>query len=649
MPLQQVQTFLKVLDVPVRVSRYSCEMLSDQTGDISAGPKEKRPQARLRILETTDLHMHLLDYDYFIDQPEHSYGLIQLLEPINSLRNAPRQTTLLFDNGDFLQGNPLADYLAALPEQDGVHPMIHAFNVLGYDAITLGNHEFNYGLDFLRDVLRDADCPVLCSNITDTHDPPLARSFQILTREMDCDDGQTRAIHIGVVGFVPPQIMQWDRDVLGQQIEAHDIVASAHAILPKMKAAGADIIVALCHSGLGGEHHTDGMENAAIPLAAVPGIDAVLTGHTHETFPDSARTPTPIVDPVKGTLHGKPAVMAGFYGKQLGVIDLDLQVTDRGWQVVQHDASLKPGIPGTMATKKMRETLTAGLQRIHRLTLDHIRHPITRTDQPIHTYFATILPDLSQQIMAQAQREHVLSALAGSPNAHLPIISATSPFMFGGKSGPGHYIDIPRGAVSYRDAVTIYPFANALCAIEQSGADLRAWLERAAAHFAHIAPGTHDLPLIAHHSPGYDYDTLDGLTYQIDLSRPARYTTDGRLKDGVPGRIRELCYAGEPVHNDDHFILAANSYRASGGGNYPAVKEHAIVYRSKASTRDILVADLRSRQAITQQWVETWTFAHMANTSVTFLSSPKAQGFMTDKMRHLGTASDGFETYQLIL
>ncbi|MDX8351562.1 bifunctional 2',3'-cyclic-nucleotide 2'-phosphodiesterase/3'-nucleotidase [Cognatiyoonia sp. IB215182] len=613
-------------------------MFANHPDLLGVGPSDSATTARLRILETTDLHMHLLDYDYFAARTDQHYGLIRLIEQIESQRRDEGVTTLLFDNGDFAQGNPLADYLAAHPDMDRTHPMINAFNTLSYDAITLGNHEFNYGLDFLRRILAGAQFPVVCANIDLLQAPPLSEDFTILKRTLQCSDGQARTINIGVTGFVTPQITEWDRDTLAGKVETEDIVACAKRIVPQIKAAGADLIVALCHSGIGPENHHDGMENAAIPLAAIDGIDVLLTGHTHEVFPDPTWPSSEPVDPVAGTLHGKPAVKAGFYGNHLGVIDLDLDSDGTKWRIDAHRVSLATGATPTEATGKLHTPFLDGLRKSHAATVAYIQQPIATTTAPIHTYFTTIVPDLSQQLLADAQREHVKAALADTANATLPIISATAPFLFGGQAGPGHYIDLDPGPITLRDAAAIYPFENAICAIKCQGRDLRAWLEPAAAHFTQLTPGQSGQMLIAPHSPGYNYDTLDGLYYEIDLSQPAE-----------TGRITDLNCQGRPVADDDVFILVANSYRTFGGGNYPTVREDAIVYRSTESARDILIADLQRRKTITPQHRPTWTFKPLPGTEAMFLSSPKARGFMTDKMRHLGPGRDGFDRFALIL
>ena len=188
--------------------------------------------ARIRILETTDLHMQLMGYDYFADQPTPDLGLIPLAGLIEAHREDLHVTTFLFDNGDFLQGNPLADYVTSDAQAGTPHPMIAAFNALSYDAVALGNHEFNYGLDVLDSVLSTADFPALCANVKRTDGSDLVPPYVIIDKQIMCSDGHLRQLRVGVIGLVPPQIVRWDKPALAGQLTACDIVETArHAAL----------------------------------------------------------------------------------------------------------------------------------------------------------------------------------------------------------------------------------------------------------------------------------------------------------------------------------------------------------------------------------------------------------------------------------
>ena len=209
-------------------------------------------QAHLRIMETTDLHVHVFPYDYYADKPRDTVGLARSASHIKSIRDEATNS-MLVDNGDFLQGNPMGDYIAyERGMKDGdMHPGITAMNAVGFDASTLGNHEFNYGLDFLMKSLAGADFPVVSANVvkemggTPTADQTLLKPYVILDRMVTDGAGEAHAIKVGLIGFVPPQIMNWDRKHLEGNVQARDILETARAYVPEMKEAGADIIIAL--------------------------------------------------------------------------------------------------------------------------------------------------------------------------------------------------------------------------------------------------------------------------------------------------------------------------------------------------------------------------------------------------------------------
>ena len=254
-------------------------------------------QAHLRLMETTDLHVHVFPYDYYADKEVDTVGLARTASIIKDIR-AEATNSLLLDNGDFLQGNPMGDYIAyerGMKAGD-MHPVIAAMNTLGFDASTLGNHEFNYGLDFLMKSLAGANYPVVSANVVKemgsdpTKDTTLIDPYVLIVRMITDGAGNSHPIKIGLIGFVPPQIMNWDRRHLEGNVQTRDIVQTAQAYVPQMKEQGADIIIPLSHSGIGAADHSEGMENASVPLAAVDGIDAIMTGHSHLVFPSATYT-----------------------------------------------------------------------------------------------------------------------------------------------------------------------------------------------------------------------------------------------------------------------------------------------------------------------------------------------------------------------
>ena len=373
------------LPLPLRERARRVEPNQKECVVAARGRRRCVAYTHLRIMETTDLHVHVYPYDYYSDKVRDTVGLARTAAHISDIR-AEATNTMLVDNGDFLQGNPMGDYIAyerGMKEGD-MHPVITAMNTLGFDGSTLGNHEFNYGLDFLMKSLAGAKFPIVSANIAKsmgsdpTSDETLIPPYVILDRMLIDGDGTEHAIKVGLIGFVPPQIMNWDRRHLEGNVNTRDIVDTARAYVPQMKEAGADIIIALSHSGIGAADHSDGMENASVPLAQIDGIDALVTGHSHLVFPSATYDEYAGVDVASGTIHGKPATMGGFWGSHLGVIDLMLENDAGEWRVVTTSTEVRPISKrnqdrSTSALVESDAAVLASIAAEHEATLKYIR------------------------------------------------------------------------------------------------------------------------------------------------------------------------------------------------------------------------------------------------------------------------------------
>jgi 2',3'-cyclic-nucleotide 2'-phosphodiesterase/3'-nucleotidase len=633
-------------------------------------------QAHLRIVETTDLHVHVQPYDYYADRPTDRYGLARTATLIEAAR-AEAANTLVVDNGDFLQGNPMGDYIAFERGLKGgdLHPVIRAMNTLGFDAATLGNHDFNYGLGFLENCLAGAEFPVVSANVVKSRgaapraDRALFRPYVILERDLIDGAGRRQPIRIGVIGFVPPQIVTWDYRHLQGRAKTRDIVETAEAWVPEMKEAGADIILALCHSGIGPAAHVAGMENAAVPLGRVAGIDALLTGHSHLLFPAPGFTGFAGVDPVAGTISGKPAVMAGFWGGHIGLIDLLLERDAGTWQVRAHHCAVRPLAPppdapppDTASPDAASEGAGAarvidGVAKDHAGTLRYIRRAVGRAPQPLHSYFALVADNPSVRIVAEAQGRYVARHLAGSDLAGLPVLSAAAAFKTGGRGGPDNYTDVAAGALSLGNVADLYLFPNTICAVRVTGAQLRDWLDRAAGVFQRIAAGARDAPLLNPDFPGYNFDVIHGLTYEIDPGQPARFDEGGALIRPDASRIRNLRHMGAPVAPDQEFIVAANNYRAAGGGGFPGALGDTLVFEGPDTIREVLVRSLADPDFPGPQAPPTWRFSPMPGTTALFDTSPKAGAHLPRltaicpglRVEHAGAGPGGFARFRIHL
>ncbi|WP_240319415.1 2',3'-cyclic-nucleotide 2'-phosphodiesterase [Deinococcus wulumuqiensis] len=607
----------------------------------------------LRILETSDLHTHALGYDYYQDKPTGEFGLEYTASLITAAR-AEKANSLLFDNGDLIQGNPLGDYVARVqPLKAGeMHPMHRAMQTLKYDGATLGNHEFNYGLDFLDRVLKAAPMPYVSANVQNLDGTPRFTPYVIQRKVMKDVEGRPAVVNVGIIGFVPPQIMQWDKANLEGKVKAVDILEAANRYVPEMKAKGADIIIALNHSGIDRGEYMVGQEAAGAALTRVPGIDVVLSGHSHQEFPSATYKDVTGADIARGTIGGKPSTMPGFWGNNLGVIDLKLSYdpASKKWNVVDSQAALRP-IWDKAAKKSLVQpsaAIASAVKTQHEGTLTYVRGKVADLTAPINSYWALVQDDPSVQLVSNAQAAYVKNALKDTQYGNLPVLSAAAPFKAGGRSGASYYTDIPAGTLAIKNVADLYVYPNTVQAVLVTGAQVQEWLERSAGQFKQIDPTkTEPQALVDESFPTYNFDVIDGVTYEIDVTQPSRYGADGKVANENARRVKNLQYQGKPIDPAQQFVVATNNYRASGGGKFPGLDGTNIVLQAPDETRQALIGYFQQQQTVNPAADGNWKLTPIPGVTLSVSSSPNAQKFLPTGASYVKTREDGFAEYTL--
>ncbi|WP_406871092.1 bifunctional 2',3'-cyclic-nucleotide 2'-phosphodiesterase/3'-nucleotidase [Thioclava sp. 'Guangxiensis'] len=591
---------------------------------------------RLRLLATTDLHGHVRGYDLFSDREDTSCGLARVATLIDAAR-ADCPNTLLFDNGDFLQGTPLTEYWARnrTGRPAAPHPVIEAMNALAYDAVALGNHEFNYGLEFLLESLSDARFPCLAANALTAQGAPLTQAHTIIERALTDEAGTVHMLRIGVFGVLPPQFILWDSAFLAGRLQSRAIVDTARDEIATLKAQGCDLVVALAHTGIDPDAREDDphAEHVATLLARLEGLDALIAGHDHITFPGPDVPARDWIDPEHGVLHGVPTVTPGHFGSHLGQIDLTLHHDAQGWQVARAQVQAIPVRQTPSVPEAPR--IVACTAQAHDEVQRHSRQRIARLDVPLHSYFSLAAPDAALTFVAHAQREHVRTLLEGRIEGELPLLSAVAPCKSGGRSGAEYYLDLKPGPLSIRNLSEIYLFPNIVTAVIIDGAGLKSWLERAAIVFETIPAGSQGQTLIRPSVPAYNFDVMLGLTYEIDISAPPAFDLQGAATGEGHGRIRDMRHQGRPVEDTQKFVVATNNYRSAFAGQFTGLEALRIDLGPDVASRDMLIEAARRWETVHPQPEPIWQFRDQPDTYARLITGAGALAY-TAQMGRFG-------------
>ncbi|HHZ8503166.1 TPA: bifunctional 2',3'-cyclic-nucleotide 2'-phosphodiesterase/3'-nucleotidase [Morganella morganii] len=622
----------------------------------------------LRVMETSDIHSNLIDFDYFKDKPTEQFGLVRTAGLIKAAKGEATNAVLV-DNGDLIQGSPLADYMVSKGLNDGeAHPAHKLMNTMGYTVGNFGNHEFNFGLDYLKKAIAGADFPYVNANIIDEKTGKnLFTPYIIVDTPVKDRDGKAHVIKIGYIGFVPPQILIWDKANLEGKVRVNDITETAKKFVPQMKAEGADLIVAIPHSGFSQEPYKAMAENSVYYLSEVPGINAIMFGHSHGVFPGNDFADIKGVNIEQGTVNGIPAVMPGQWGDHLGVVDLVLNNDEGTWKVADAKAQARP-IYDKVNKKPLvarDDKLASVIDEQHNATRTFVGKLIGKSPDNMYSYLALLQSDPTVQIVNNAQTDYTRHFIQGDPDlADLPVLSAAAPFKVGGrKNAPADFVEVEKGDMTFRNAADLYLYPNTLVVVKATGAEVTEWLECSAGMFNQINPQS-EAPQSLVNWDGfrtYNFDTISGINYQIDLTQPAKYDVDCQTVNPQANRIKNVTYQGKPIDPNAVFLVATNNYRAY-GGKFAGTGDKHIAFASPDENRSVLAgyiaAETKAKGAVSALAEQNWTFVPVKTDKkldIRFETSPgdKATQFIKENahypMTRVGTDDVGFAVYQVDL
>ncbi|WP_212991896.1 bifunctional metallophosphatase/5'-nucleotidase [Actinoplanes auranticolor] len=523
----------------------------------------------LTVLGTSDTHGNVYNWDYYKDleyddSAHNDVGVAKLAALVNQIRAERRgKATLVLDAGDTIQGTPLATYYAKqepITTTGEKHPMAKAMNVLHYDAVTLGNHEFNYGLPLLNLWIRQLGFPALAANALDARTKRPAFTPYVI-KKVSLGHGAP-TLRVGILGLTNPGSAIWDKGNVEGKLIFEDMIASAAKWVPVMRARGADLVLISAHGGDSGTSSYGPelpIENPSALIAEqVPGIDAILFGHAHANVPQRFVTNQQTGAQVLLTEPSK-------WGQRLSRMDFTL-TRDRGrWTVTGKKSDL---LNTNTVTEDPR--VLAVVRAQHAKTVAYVNQVVATSTVELTTAESRYRDTPILDFINKVQTDTVTAALAGTPYASLPVLSLAAPF--------SRTAVFPQGDVKIRDVAGLYVFDNTLEAVVLTGAEVKAYLEFSAKYFVTLPVGaTPDPATISDPAvPDYNYDVFSGIDYDIDISRP------------VGDRITRLEIAGATVAADAQFVVAVNNYRRSGGGNFPGMVKPQV-YNAQQEIRQLLI------------------------------------------------------------
>lgn len=517
-------------------------------------------RVQIVVLGTTDLHGNLLPIDYYTDKPDNR-GLAKVATLIKRVRKETSNVVLI-DSGDTIQGTPLAYYHNKKNNQPP-HPMMLAMSALKYDSMTVGNHEYNFGLKVLEKARSEANFPWLSANTynkgtNETHYKPY------IVKEID-------GVRVGILGFTTPGVPTWENAPNYAGLEFHEPLVEAKKWVPILRGQErADVVIIAMHMGVEEDLRTGQInpgqvqnENQAVAIARqVPGVDVIFMGHTHRDIPSLY-------------VNGVLLTQANHWGRHLARADLYLENADSKWRIYARSARTIPVDDSVEADSEIAQ-LTAPYDRETQAWLSRAIGESAAELTAIDARFKdTGILDLIQRVQLDAGKADVSMAASFNPLAR-----------------------IAKGPVTVRAISGLYIYENTLVVLEVTGQQVKDALEHSAKYYRPYELGKSPAELIDDKIPAYNFDIAEGVTYDINLRKP------------IGQRIESLQFKGKPLLPTQKVKLVTNNYRVNGGGGYTMYKDAPVIYRSSEEIRELIIDWVERNKTIPTEPTNNWKLVY---------------------------------------
>ncbi|MEQ3697549.1 MAG: hypothetical protein ABNH02_11420 [Pseudomonadales bacterium] len=617
---------------------------------------------QLRIISTGDINGQLLSYDYIADQPSDEFGLDRAATLIRIARSES-DNSVTVDSGDLIKGSPMAAWAAkqTFTQANGGHPAYQALSHLNFNAAALGEADFYYGLDYLMHAASLSDLPVVSANLyrrglNGQRGPHLVKPWYIETQQVRDIQGGTHTLKIGYIGFTEPEQLR-DNSALQRRIETRSILASAREELPRLKAAGADIIIVMAHTSLAAiDSSLPNQRNILESLAREPLVNAIIFNQPHGHFPDADLQTPYRVDSTHGKIFGTPAVATERAGKQVGVIDLWLRKHRGNWTVGRSQVELR-SVQRAGRNVVEYKGLSVRLADAHRKTRHFANRPIGRTNQTISSLLAQLQTDSATQLLHQIQLSYATEQLAIGNST--PLLSIVSPPLVG-KNGndPEAYTWIPTGVVTYRQAASIFPLSTRLNIVRVPPALVAELLECSAGQYQQLSRARDDAqPLLSSEFAPQNFVDISGLAYEIDLAKPQRYSSDCATFSTAEHRVRVSAADQALFSLTGVLLVLEDSQLARIQSTFPNV-EVELIHRAANSLQEQLIKTFETASVAGVSVVANphWQFAAVPsffqlNAGFATHADPQFQHYVSANAnvnaRYLDVGPSGFGVYRL--